>query len=73
MLAIAVLGLVVNIVAACILHGGDHEHDLNIRGALLHVLGDLLGSVAAIVAALVIMLTGWMPDRPAALDPRRRC
>ncbi len=46
------------------LHGGDHEHDLNIRGALLHVMGDLLGSVAAIVAAVVIMLTGWFPIDP---------
>jgi cobalt-zinc-cadmium efflux system protein len=40
------------------LHGGDKEN-LNIRGAVLHVLGDLLGSVGAIVAALVILATGW--------------
>lgn len=63
MLTIAVLGLVVNIVAFWILHGGDRTN-LNIRGAALHVLGDLLGSVAAIVAAIVILLTGWMPIDP---------
>lgn len=52
--------------------GHDHEHshgdkdgqNLNMRGAVLHVLGDLLGSVAAIVAAVLIMLTGWMPIDP---------
>ena len=45
------------------LHGGDRE-SLNMRGAILHVLGDLLGSVAAIVAALVILATGWTPIDP---------
>jgi cobalt-zinc-cadmium efflux system protein len=67
MLVIAALGLAVNIAAFLVLHGGPghtHEHDVNIRGAALHVLGDLLGSVAAIVAALVIMSTGWMPIDP---------
>jgi cobalt-zinc-cadmium efflux system protein len=63
MLSIAVLGLFVNIAAFLVLHGGDREN-LNVRGAALHVLGDLLGSVAAIVAALVIMLTGWTPADP---------
>ncbi|WP_287125089.1 cation diffusion facilitator family transporter [Chromohalobacter sp.] len=63
MLTIAVLGLLVNVVVFRILHGGDHEN-LNLRGALLHVMGDLLGSVAAIVASLVIMATGWMPIDP---------
>ena len=43
--------------------GADKEN-LNIRGAVLHVLGDLLGSVAAIIAALVIMKTGWLPIDP---------
>jgi hypothetical protein len=47
MLAVAVVGLLVNIAAFAILHGGD-RHNLNIRGAALHVLADLLGSVAAI-------------------------
>ena len=63
MLAIAVLGLLVNLAAFWILHGGERAN-LNIRGAALHVLGDLLGSVAAIVAALVIFWTGWMPIDP---------
>lgn len=63
MLAIAVMGLVVNIGAFLVLHGGDRD-SLNMRGAILHVLGDLLGSVAAIAAALVIMATGWMPIDP---------
>jgi cobalt-zinc-cadmium efflux system protein len=63
MLVIASLGLVVNIVAFLILHGGDREN-LNIRGAALHVLGDLLGSIAAIAAAVVIATTGWMPIDP---------
>jgi len=63
MLVVAVAGLVVNIFAFIVLHGGDREN-LNIRGAALHVAGDLLGSVAAIVAAVVIIYTGWM-----AIDP----
>jgi len=63
MLVIAVIGLLVNIAAFAILHGGSREN-LNIRGAVLHVMGDLLGSVAAIVAAGVIMWTGWMPIDP---------
>ena len=63
MLVVASLGLVVNLIAFIVLHGGDREN-LNIRGAALHVAGDLLGSVAAIVAAVVIILTGWMPIDP---------
>jgi cobalt-zinc-cadmium efflux system protein len=63
MLAVAVAGLVVNIAAFALLHGADREN-LNIRGALLHVLGDLLGSVAAIAAAGVILATGWTPIDP---------
>lgn len=58
MLWIAVGGLVANAVAFAILHR-PNERDLNMRGAVLHVLGDLLGSVAAIIAALVVMSTGW--------------
>ena len=58
-----VLGLVVNIAVFFMLRQGDTDH-VNIRGALLHVLGDLLGSVAAIVAAVVIYLTGWTPIDP---------
>jgi cobalt-zinc-cadmium efflux system protein len=63
MLVIAGLGLIVNLLAFFILHGAGGR-DLNIRAALLHVLGDLLGSVAAITAAVIILLTGWMPIDP---------
>ncbi|MBZ6377602.1 cation transporter [Pacificimonas flava] len=63
MLAVAVLGLLVNLAALRLLAGGDKEN-LNIRAASLHVLGDLLGSVAAIAAAGVILLTGWSPIDP---------
>ena len=63
MLMVAGAGLAVNIAVFLVLHGGDQEN-LNIRGAVLHVLGDLLGSVAAIIAALVILQTGWMPIDP---------
>jgi len=63
MLLIAALGLLVNIVAFAILHGGDRDN-LNVRGAALHVLGDLLGSAAAIVAGAVIFWTGWTPIDP---------
>ena len=63
MLIIASIGLLVNIVSFLVLHGGDRDN-LNIRGAALHVAGDLLGSVAAIIAAIVIIYTGWM-----AIDP----
>ncbi len=63
LLWIAVAGLIVNLASFFILHGGDRE-DLNLKGALGHVLGDLLGSVAAIVAALVILATNWF-----AIDP----
>lgn len=63
MLLVAIAGLVVNVVAFVILHGGDQDN-LNIRGAVLHVLGDLLGSVAAIAGAIIIIRTGWMPIDP---------
>lgn len=63
MLVVAVLGLLVNIAAFWLLHGGD-DHDLNMRAALVHVMGDLLGSVAAIIAAGVILATGWTPIDP---------
>ena len=63
MLWVAIGGLVVNLVVFKILTGADQEN-LNIRGAVLHVLGDLLGSIAAIIAALVIMKTGWLPIDP---------
>ena len=58
MLVVAAAGFVVNVISFAVLHTGDREN-LNIRGAALHVAGDLLGSVAAIVAAVVIIYTGW--------------
>jgi cobalt-zinc-cadmium efflux system protein len=63
MLWIAIAGLAVNIAAFFVLHGAEREN-LNIRGATLHVLGDLLGSVAAIVAAGIIIATGWTAADP---------
>ena len=63
MLIIAGLGLIVNLLVFFILHGAGGK-DLNVRAALLHVLGDLLGSVAAITAAVIILGTGWMPIDP---------
>ncbi len=63
MLVIAVLGLLVNVAVFYILTTADRDN-LNIRGAIIHVMGDLLGSVAAIVAALVILWTGWLPIDP---------
>lgn len=63
MLWVAVAGLIVNIVVFAILHGADRDN-LNVRGAMLHVLGDLLGSAAAILAALIIMATGWVAADP---------
>ena len=56
---IAVGGLIVNAVAAKLLHSG-HKHDLNLHGAWLHVMGDMLGSAAAILAGVLIMAFGWL-------------
>lgn len=64
MMVIAVAGLLANILAFWILHRGSEEKNLNVRAAALHVLGDLLGSVGAIAAALVILLTNWTPIDP---------
>ena len=63
MVIVGGLGLLVNIAAFALLHGADREN-LNVRGAAVHVLGDLLGSVAALIAGAVIMLTGWTPIDP---------
>ena len=63
MLVVAVLGLAVNVAAFFLLHGGDRSN-LNLRGAAAHVLGDLFGSIGAIVAAIVILTTGWTPIDP---------
>ena len=56
---VAILGLLVNLLVAWILSRG--RQNLNVRGALLHVMGDVLGSLAAIVAGAVIYFTGWTP------------
>lgn len=63
MLVVASAGLVVNLICFAVLNSGDREN-LNIRAAALHVAGDLLGSIAAIVAAIVIIYTGWMTIDP---------
>lgn len=60
--AVGLIGLMVNVLVAWLLHRG--ERTLNTQGALLHVMGDLLGSLAAILAGLVILWTGWMPIDP---------
>lgn len=57
---IAFIGLVVNIVVAIQLHQNHGEKGLNHQAAFLHVIGDLLGSVAALAAGLIIYLTGWL-------------
>lgn len=59
MLAVAVAGLLVNALVLRSLHGHAHD-DVNLAGASLHVLGDLLGSLAAVLAALAIRWFGWL-------------
>lgn len=63
MMVVAVLGLLVNVLVLWIMTRGDTDH-VNVKGAILHVMGDLLGSIGAIVAAIVIQLTGWTPIDP---------
>lgn len=60
---VALIGLLANVAAFMLLHDG-HEHDLNRRGALAHVLSDLLGSAAALLAGLIIWQTGWWRADP---------
>jgi cobalt-zinc-cadmium efflux system protein len=64
MLIIAVAGLAVNLFVLRVLGGHDHD-DLNTAGARLHVLGDLLGSLGAVAAALLIRWRGWLWADPA--------
>jgi len=66
MLVIASIGLIVNITVAWIMIRGDTEENLNLRSAFLHVLGDLFGSIGAIIAALLIMFYGWAWADPLA-------
>jgi cobalt-zinc-cadmium efflux system protein len=65
MLVVAVAGLIVNIIAARILVKSS-SHNLNARGAYLHVLGDLLASVGTVAAAITIRYTGWLLADPIA-------
>ncbi|KZE39890.1 zinc transporter ZitB [Bhargavaea cecembensis] len=66
MLVIAVIGLLINIAAAFILMRGGKDDNLNVRSALLHVIGDMLGSVGAITAAVLMILFGWWIADPIA-------
>lgn len=67
MMLIATGGLIINLICAWVLHG-DHEDDLNVRGAWLHIIGDALGSVGAILAGALMSLYGWY-----AADPLFSC
>jgi cobalt-zinc-cadmium efflux system protein len=58
MFGVAAAGLVANLVAMRLLHEG-HSHSLNVRGAYLHVISDLLGSIGAILGGVIIFVTGW--------------
>jgi cobalt-zinc-cadmium efflux system protein len=78
MLVVATLGALVNVVVFVMLkrgahhehgphehgHGHSHAEDMNVAAATLHVLGDLLGSIGAMIAAIVILITGWTPIDP---------
>lgn len=59
MIIVAIIGLIVNIVAAMVLMKGDTSGNLNMRSAFLHVIGDLLGSIGAIVAGMMMLLFKW--------------
>ena len=63
MMVVASVGLLVNILAGAILYG-SHHHNLNLRGAFLHIVSDALGSVGAIAAGLIMLFTGWYVADP---------
>jgi cobalt-zinc-cadmium efflux system protein len=63
MVVVGAAGLAVNLISFGLLHGADRDN-LNVKSAAIHVLGDLLGSVAALLAGAIIMLTGWTPIDP---------
>lgn len=67
MLTISAIGLLINVIVAWYMHQStETKNNVNMRGAFLHVIGDLLGSVGAIVAAILMMLFGWKWADPAA-------
>ncbi len=66
MMIIAVIGFLINIIVAWILSRGGTKENLNVRSAFVHVIGDLLGSVGAIIAALLILFFGWNIADPIA-------
>lgn len=59
---VAFIGLLINLLVAWLL--SRSEKNINVRGALLHVMGDLLGSIAALISGVVITVTGWTPVDP---------
>ncbi|MCV2218000.1 cation diffusion facilitator family transporter [Thauera sp. Sel9] len=63
MLLVAIAGLLINCLVLWIMTRGETGH-VNVKGAILHVMGDLLGSVGAIIAAVVVYYTGWTPIDP---------
>jgi cobalt-zinc-cadmium efflux system protein len=63
MLLVGTLGAIVNVIVYLMLRG-DHHHNMNMAAASLHVLGDFLGSIAAVIAAIAISYTGWTPIDP---------
>ena len=65
MLAVATAGLIINVISAFVLHRSS-QTNMNVRGAYLHVLGDLLGSVGTVAAAIIIRYTGWLLADPVA-------
>jgi cobalt-zinc-cadmium efflux system protein len=65
MLLVATGGLLINLICAWLLHG-EHKHDLNMRGAWLHVIGDALGSVGAMIAGALMSVYGWYAADPLA-------
>jgi cobalt-zinc-cadmium efflux system protein len=63
LIAVGLAGVAVNLLSLRLLHRG-HQHSLNVRGAYLHILGDVLGSLGAMAAGAVIFTTGWTPADP---------
>lgn len=63
MILVAIGGLIINLICAGLLHG-SHQGDLNMRGAWLHLMGDALGSVGAIVAGVLMYWLGWYAADP---------